>query len=208
MRNLNRININNCKAVGFDLFWTLVEPKKKLVKQKLKEFCEKKWVSFKEIADIWKVLDNSLIEVFKILWIRLTKQDINELKKIEKLIEEEVNSVELKPYSIEILEVLREEEKKLFLISNLAKPYAEVIKRHRLEKYFDFMILSFKEGIAKPDPNIYKKALGKLRELGVSNPSQILFTGDRQEPDVDWPKQVGINWMLIQDLVVLLLNIK
>ena len=192
----------NYEAFGFDLFWTLVELKEKIVKWKLKDFCDRKEISLKEVADIWKITDNTLIEIFEILGVDLYPEDKKELEEIEKLALKEVENVELKPYSKKILELLKSSGKKIFLISNLAKPYWEVIDRLGLREYFDVMVLSYEVGVVKPNSEIYKDALEKLR---IKKPSIVLFSGDRLKPDVEWPKKVGMDSMIIKELVNILL---
>lgn len=59
--------------------------------------------------------------------------------------------------------------------------------------YFETILVSETEGIRKPDPDIFQRALQKL---GV-NPEKAIFVGDHPEVDIDAAKAVGMKaiWM-------------
>ena len=54
--------------------------------------------------------------------------------------------------------------------------------------YFGVILVSKEQGVRKPDPEIYHRALQAL----VSAPSQTIFVGDNPEADIDGPAKVGL----------------
>ena len=69
------------------------------------------------------------------------------------------------------------------------------IKALGIEKYFDVILVSEWEGIKKPDPQIFKRA---LEQLNVS-PNQSLFVGDHPDNDVKAAQNVGIKGIWKKD---------
>jgi putative hydrolase of the HAD superfamily len=69
------------------------------------------------------------------------------------------------------------------------------IKALEIEKYFDVILISEWEGIKKPDPQIFKRA---LQQLNVS-PNQSLFVGDHPYNDVKAAQSVGIKGIWKKD---------
>ena len=57
-----------------------------------------------------------------------------------------------------------------------------------IENYFETILISEKEGIKKPDPRIFKKA---LQQLNVSA-NESLFVGDHPGNDVKASQDVGM----------------
>jgi putative hydrolase of the HAD superfamily len=64
-----------------------------------------------------------------------------------------------------------------------------------IEKYFDTILISEWEGMKKPDPEIFKRA---LKQLNVS-PQQSLFVGDHPENDVKAAQNVGMKGIWKRD---------
>lgn len=54
------------------------------------------------------------------------------------------------------------------------------LKSLQIEKYFDVILVSEWEGIKKPDPRIFNKALNILNV----QPNEAIFVGDHPENDV------------------------
>ncbi|KAA0965763.1 HAD-IA family hydrolase [Sporosarcina sp. ANT_H38] len=57
-----------------------------------------------------------------------------------------------------------------------------------IEHYFETILISEKEGIKKPDPLLFKKA---LEQLNIT-PNECIFVGDHPENDVKASKDVGM----------------
>ncbi|MFB7142419.1 HAD family hydrolase [Gottfriedia sp. NPDC056225] len=69
------------------------------------------------------------------------------------------------------------------------------IKALGIERYFGTILVSELEGIKKPDPKIFKRA---LEQLNVS-PNESIFVGDHPENDVKAAQNVGIKGIWKKD---------
>ncbi|MEU4444931.1 HAD family hydrolase [Actinosynnema sp. NPDC050801] len=65
------------------------------------------------------------------------------------------------------------------VVSNIAWDVRAVFARHGVESRVDEFVLSYQEGVAKPDPKIFRIACDRL---GV-HPSEALMIGDSAEAD-------------------------
>lgn len=93
------------------------------------------------------------------------------------------------PNLIELLEELKDRNLKLGIITNGKGQFQmDNIKALGIEKYFDTILISEWEGIKKPDPEIFRRA---LEQLNVS-PDQSIFVGDHPLNDVKAAKNVGM----------------
>jgi HAD superfamily hydrolase (TIGR01549 family) len=104
------------------------------------------------------------------------------------LVEAECASVALVPGTASLLAFLKRRGLKLGLVSNLASPFKASVAALGLEAAFDTAAYSCDEGLTKPDPEIYIRALGRL---GVS-PEHALFVGDNPRNDVNAPAALGL----------------
>ena len=57
-----------------------------------------------------------------------------------------------------------------------------------LARYFDTMVISCDEGVAKPDPAIFRAA---RRRAGLPGAARVLYVGDDMEKDIRGAKSVG-----------------
>ena len=73
-----------------------------------------------------------------------------------------------------MLDGLRSRGVKIALISNCFSEEVGVIKESSLFPYFDVTMLSYEQGVKKPDPEIYKRT---MQALGVEA-SECLYVGD------------------------------
>ncbi|SHS63981.1 Pyrimidine 5'-nucleotidase YjjG [Mycobacteroides abscessus subsp. abscessus] len=69
------------------------------------------------------------------------------------------------------------------------------IKALGIENYFDVILVSEWEGIKKPDPVIFKRALDKLNVT----PNQSIFVGDHPDNDVKASRMVGMKGIWKKD---------
>lgn len=119
----------------------------------------------------------------------------------------------------EMLSTLVNQSIVLGIISNGKEQFQmDNIKALGIEKYFETILISEKEDIKKPDPLIFKKALGQL----TISPKECVFVGDHPINDVKTSKEVGMlgvwkkdsHWedvdadFIIQDLMELTLLIE
>jgi phosphoglycolate phosphatase-like HAD superfamily hydrolase len=86
-----------------------------------------------------------------------------------------------------LLAFLKRRGIKLGLVSNLASPFKAPVAALALAQAFDAAVYSCEEGLTKPDPDIYRRALARL---GVTA-DEALFVGDNLPNDVHAPAALG-----------------
>ncbi len=95
-----------------------------------------------------------------------------------------------------MLEELKHNNIVLGMITNgKGKFQMDNIKALGIEKYFQTILISEWEGIKKPEPQIFLKALDKLNVL----PSESIFVGDHPEKDVKAAQNVGMKGIWKKD---------
>ncbi len=87
-----------------------------------------------------------------------------------------------------LLQSLRDKRIKTGLISNCFSDEAEFIRNCRLYSLLDTVMLSYEQGIRKPDPAIYLRTAEKL---GVK-PEECLYVGDGGSNELFTAKEVGM----------------
>jgi len=65
----------------------------------------------------------------------------------------------------------------------------ELLETLGIASPFDLILSSGTEGVAKPDPEIFRRALRKIRV----SPNRTLFVGDDLDNDVRAPQSVGLH---------------
>ncbi|MDL2718314.1 MAG: HAD family hydrolase [Acidobacteriota bacterium] len=100
----------------------------------------------------------------------------------------ELDGMRLVPGTASLLNFLKRRGLKLGLVSNLASPFKEPVGRLGLEPLFDAFAFSCDEGCAKPDPEIYARAVARLDV----EPGRALFVGDSVQNDVRAPAALGM----------------
>eukprot|EP00931_Biecheleriopsis_adriatica_P005421 TRINITY_DN106942_c0_g1_i1.p1 TRINITY_DN106942_c0_g1~~TRINITY_DN106942_c0_g1_i1.p1 ORF type:complete len:297 (-),score=52.98 TRINITY_DN106942_c0_g1_i1:147-1037(-) len=109
----------------------------------------------------------------------------------EAQIETEANSVELYPDSLETLRRLQQRGLKLALVSNLATPYSNALDLCGIRSFFDEVIFSFAEAVAKGQPGDHRIYHLAAQRLGVL-PRDCLFVGDTVAADFQGPLAAGM----------------
>jgi len=100
------------------------------------------------------------------------------------------------PHIQEMLEELKNNKIALGMITNgYGQFQMDNIKALGIEKYFDVILVSEWEGIKKPSPQIFLKA---LKQLNVK-PSESVFIGDHPENDVKAAQNVGMKGIWKKD---------
>ncbi|MBM3945417.1 MAG: HAD family hydrolase, partial [SAR202 cluster bacterium] len=98
--------------------------------------------------------------------------------------------VELFPGAVDALVRLRDEGVRLAMITNgAADMQRSKIERLGLARYFDHVQVEGEFGMGKPEPEVYRHALGKL---GVK-PENAWMAGDNIELDVGAPQKLGVH---------------
>lgn len=83
---------------------------------------------------------------------------------------------------------------KTALLSNVSAAIWNYYAPAELDKYFDTVVLSYREGVIKPDPRIYQLT---CRRLGVQ-PDECVFTDDN-ETNVVAARRVGMRGIVFTD---------
>jgi HAD superfamily hydrolase (TIGR01662 family) len=81
--------------------------------------------------------------------------------------------------------------RELGIVSNSRSEPAvrELLRNVRIAELFSTVVSSGTEGVRKPDPEIYRRALVRLR----ASPAESLFVGDDLANDVQGPMAVGLH---------------
>jgi putative hydrolase of the HAD superfamily len=96
-----------------------------------------------------------------------------------------------------MLEGLKSQNLLLGMITNgFGQFQMDNLKSLQIEKYFDVILVSEWEGIKKPDPRIFNKALNILNVQA----NEAIFVGDHPENDVLAAKKVGMKGIWKKDL--------
>ena len=90
--------------------------------------------------------------------------------------------------TVELLKELKAKGIKIGLISNCYSDEAQAIRDSVLFPYFDCAMLSYEQGITKPDPEIFKRAMDAL---GVSA-DECLYVGDGGSKELFAARDVGM----------------
>jgi len=90
---------------------------------------------------------------------------------------------------IPMFETLKEKGVKVGLISNCFSEEAKVIRKSILFPYFDALYLSYEQGIAKPDEEIFQRC---MQELGVKS-EECLYVGDGGSQELETAGKLGMN---------------
>ena len=91
--------------------------------------------------------------------------------------------------SVELLKGLKERGVKVGLITNTFSDERDLIRASGLFGYFDAAMISYEQGILKPDPAIYLKMMD---ELGVK-PEECLYVGDGGSKELYGARDLGMN---------------
>ncbi len=94
----------------------------------------------------------------------------------------------LHPEIIPMLEEIRRREIKIGLISNCFSEEAEVIRRSVLFPYFDGAYLSYEQGIAKPDEEIFRRCTDGLKVCA----EECLYVGDGGSFELETAERLGM----------------
>ena len=91
--------------------------------------------------------------------------------------------------SIKLLKKLHEKRIKVGLISNTFSDERDMIKECPLYPLFDVAMISYEQGLSKPDPAIYQ---AMIQALGVK-PEECLYVGDGGSRELYTARDVGMD---------------
>ena len=193
------------KAVLFDLDGTLLNRDEsvkmfierqydrlyKLVGHIPKEKYASRFIELDNQRYVWKdKVYRQLVNEFNIadiIWEKLLQDYMSEFK----------NNCIPFPNLIQMLEELKSNNLVLAIITNgYGQFQIDNIKALNIEKYFDTILVSEWEGIKKPNPQIFLRALEKLNIL----PNESIFIGDDPENDVKAAQYVGMKGVWKRDI--------
>jgi len=201
---LGRVSSKVIKAVLFDLDGTLLNRDEsvkmfierqynrlyKLVGHIPKEKYTSRFIELDNRGYVWKdKVYQQLVDEFNIAditWEKLLQDYISEFKN------------HCVPFSnlIAMLEELKSNHLVLGMITNgYGQFQMDNIKALGIDKYFNTILVSEWEGIKKPDPQIFIRALEKLKVL----PSESIFIGDHPVNDVKASQNVGMKGIWKRD---------
>ena len=193
------------KAVIFDLDGTLLNRDEsvkmfietqydrliKLVRHIPKEKFVRRFIELDDRGYVWKdKVYQQLVNEFEITditWEELLQDYLSQFK----------NNCSSFPNLISMLEELRINNLVLGVITNGKGQFQmDNIKAMGIEEYFDVILISEWEGIKKPDPQIFKRALDQLNV--TSNES--IFVGDHPDNDIKAAQNVGMKGIWKKDI--------
>ena len=100
---------------------------------------------------------------------------------------------ELYPDTMECLRILKKKYK-LGIIANQIPGAEKRLEEMGIRRYFDVIVSSAEEGVAKPDPRIFNIALIRAG----CTPEQAVMIGDRIDNDIVPAKQMGMKTVWIK----------
>ncbi|SIS02811.1 MULTISPECIES: HAD family hydrolase [Pseudomonas] len=180
-------------AVIFDLFGTLVEiqnrqnPYRELLRIGAQQG---RAASPSDLRSIMAI-NGGLAEAADFLEIQVSQA---QLANLQRCLDLEIQSIKPFDDAVPAIELLRENQIKIALCSNLAGPYCSIARK--LFPDLDGYALSAELGLLKPDPAIYRSVCTMLDVIpgqvpGVSD-TQLLMIGDSKRCDEQGPRAVGI----------------
>ncbi|WP_419893507.1 HAD family hydrolase [Oceanobacillus kimchii] len=193
------------KAVLFDLDGTLLnrdESIKGFVNHQYERL--KKWVGHipkdKYITRFLELDKRGYVWKDKVYQQLIQEFDISKMT-LEDLLQDYISEFRFNcvPFDnlIQMLEDLKSKNVLLGMITNgYGQFQMDNIKALGIERYFDVILVSEWEGIKKPDPEIFKKALEKLDVP----PEQSIFVGDHPKNDVKAAQSIGMKGIWKKDL--------
>ncbi|MCK6207893.1 HAD family hydrolase [Bacillus infantis] len=93
------------------------------------------------------------------------------------------------PHLIQTLSDLRDRQIKMGIISNGRWGFQMAsIQALQVEEYFGVILISEREGISKPDPQIFHRAMDRL----CVSPYESVFVGDHPVNDIEGSKRCGM----------------
>jgi HAD superfamily hydrolase (TIGR01549 family) len=177
------------RAICFDAFGTLVE-----ISDKRRPF--RTLLKDRPLGDLANAVLTRPLDLRSVAKLLAAELDEDRLASLERDLQAEISSIELRPGVDQIWNVLRGRGIRIGVCSNLALPYGRPLLA-ALPGGPDALVLSYEVGLAKPDPAIFHLVCERL-DL---TPAKVLFVGDTPSADIDGPRAVGMPAMHISDFM-------
>lgn len=185
-------------AIVFDLYGTLVRIREPLLHKRMPRLLGvggRDWVRFlRERLLVSELAGRE--ELVRLLCATFAPDAGASLERqCRSLVDRELDSIETCPGALSLLAFLQRRGHRLGLISNLTGAHKEAIRRFGLDERFDAVALSCDEGMAKPDPRIYRRLLQRLEV----EPAEVLMVGDSLPHDVRAPRALGMSALRVEE---------
>lgn len=188
-------------VVFFDLFFTLITPKYNDLRNEndVLRISETEWERYAEDNELYvkratgmekrpqKMIED-IIEKMKINVTECEKKEILKLR--EERFKKSLIDVDLA--ILDVLLDIKKNGKKICLISNADIIDVKHWDKSPLNKLFDEVIFSYQVGFLKPQTEIYKIALKKMKV----KPEKCIFIGDGGCDELKGAKELGITTIL------------
>ena len=154
-------------------------------------------IPVEKFKEIWSPMegDRSIgkISLEEIIELILRTNDCYSKELLEEIVEKRVWAKaecfkHLNPEIIPMLEALKRNNIKIGLISNCFSEEAKLIRESNLYPFFDAAMLSYEQGVKKPDEEIYRRC---MEELGVT-PEECLYVGDGGSLELETADKLGM----------------
>ena len=184
-------------AVIFDMFETLITHYESPLYFGA-EMAEDAGISKEKFYPLWRGLDYERtigkITLEELLERILKENNCYTEELLKMLVEKRVAAKEdcfrhLHPEILPMLSELKTQGLLVGLISNCYSEEGEVIKKSQLYPFFDAVYLSYEQGVAKPDKEIYQRCMA---ELGVK-PGECLYVGDGGSQELETARELGMH---------------
>lgn len=179
------------QAVIFDAFGTLVETREQ--RNPYRKLFESLGCNLKDARHLAMTRNADISDLMSELMTPISP-DNPDYQVFQRDLEAEIKSVRLLPHIDNVLRKLRSDGCRIWVVSNLAKPYGKPLM-DILEGRVDGFTLSYLCGSVKPEQVIYLKACDQLEAV----PEDVIMIGDNQKNDVDGAITAGLNAVLVPD---------
>lgn len=175
--------MNNIKWIFFDIGSTLVD-ETKCYEKRYAEAIENTGITYEEFK-------NKVIEFSK----QNLKGDHEAVKYYSLALPKWHKELEfLYPEAKIVLKTLKEKNFKLGIIANQSLGTEERLKNWGIHKYFDVVVASAEEGVAKPDLKMFEIALDRAG----CKPQNSVMVGDRLDNDICPANRIGMKTIWIK----------
>ena len=197
-------NITEVKGLVFDLFFTLINPRREdffrdsehgVLKIELSEMQRRNSIEHiarntGQIRDPYEIMRRILcgLDISEDILIRAADVRRERLRR---------TLYEVEQKNLDILKSLRESGLKLALLSNADVVDIYYWQGSPLSAVFDEVIFSCDVGLLKPDPKIFRLALDAL---GLSS-DQVFYVGDGGHDEFRGAREAGINTILTTEYI-------
>ena len=168
------------KALVFDNFGVLMDVVYGSLRHVLPVEARARLLSILDEADNGRIsADDELKQIVELL----NEYNLDGAEQVAKAIQFSEKNDELLNFILE-----KRDQYKTAMLSNVSAVIWNYYTPEQMEKYFDKVVLSYQEAIAKPDPRIYQLV---CERLGVE-PSECVFADDN-EVNVDAANKIGMH---------------